>query len=297
MLSDDDLDALVETFVGAAVLAADAGYDFVDVKHCHGYLLHELLSGTERAGRYGGDFEHRTAFFRRVVAGIRSRAPGLAIGVRLSAYDFVPFEPGPRWRGRAGASRSAYSPFGGDGTGIGVDLTETHRFLDLCPNSASGSCAITAGSPYYNPHIQRPAFFPPSRRLHAAERPADRRRPHDRGNRRAGGRAPGPRDRRSGILVPAAVARARGPAGGRGRVARLQSASGGGCSAIRTCPRTCSPAVPLDRRLVCRTFSDCTTAPRNGMVSGCYPLDEFYKARPERVELAAVKKATRRSLR
>lgn len=48
-----------------------------------------------------------------------------------------------------------------------------------------------------------------------------------------------------------------------------------------------------DRRLVCRTFSDCTTAPRAGLVSGCYPLDPFYKARPERVELAAVKRKTR----
>jgi hypothetical protein len=48
--------------------------------------------------------------------------------------------------------------------------------------------------------------------------------------------------------------------------------------------------VPLDRRLVCRTFSDCTTAPRNGLVSGCYPLDPFYKARPERVALASAKR-------
>ena len=48
---------------------------------------------------------------------------------------------------------------------------------------------------------------------------------------------------------------------------------------------------PLDRQRLCRTFSDCTTAPRNGMVSGCYPLDPFYKARPERVEVAAAKRA------
>jgi hypothetical protein len=46
----------------------------------------------------------------------------------------------------------------------------------------------------------------------------------------------------------------------------------------------------LQRKLVCRTFSDCTTAPRNGMVSGCYPLDAFYKERPEFEALAALKK-------
>jgi hypothetical protein len=51
---------------------------------------------------------------------------------------------------------------------------------------------------------------------------------------------------------------------------------------------------PLRRPQLCRTFSDCTTAPRAGLVSGCYPLDPFYKARPERVELAAVKRRNRR---
>ncbi|GAH00005.1 unnamed protein product, partial [marine sediment metagenome] len=37
----------------------------------------------------------------------------------------------------------------------------------------------------------------------------------------------------------------------------------------------------LDRKRLCRTFSDCTTAPRKGMISGCYPLDPYYKERPE----------------
>ena len=46
---------------------------------------------------------------------------------------------------------------------------------------------------------------------------------------------------------------------------------------------------PLARKRVCRTFSDCTTAPRNGMVSGCYPLDPFYKARPERDRVNQIK--------
>ena len=49
------------------------------------------------------------------------------------------------------------------------------------------------------------------------------------------------------------------------------------------------PALPQDhlqgkgmqRKQICRTFSDCTTAPRNGMRSGCYPLDPEYRNRPE----------------
>ena len=49
---------------------------------------------------------------------------------------------------------------------------------------------------------------------------------------------------------------------------------------------------PLDRKRLCRTFSDCTTAPRNGMVSGCYPLDPFYKERPEREQVIQIKQRT-----
>ena len=57
------------------------------------------------------------------------------------------------------------------------------------------------------------------------------------------------------------------------------------------------PDLPADvlagqsmaRKKICRTFSDCTTAPRNGMISGCFPLDPFYKAMPEREQLKAIK--------
>ena len=50
---------------------------------------------------------------------------------------------------------------------------------------------------------------------------------------------------------------------------------------------------PLDRKRLCRTFSDCTTAPRKELPSGCYPLDPFYAARPEAAQLKAVKEALR----
>src|SRR5205085_5626919 len=58
--SDDELDQLVRDFVRAASIAWQAGADFVDIKHCHGYLLHELLSGFTRPGKYGGAFANRT---------------------------------------------------------------------------------------------------------------------------------------------------------------------------------------------------------------------------------------------
>ena len=59
-------------------------------------------------------------------------------------------------------------------------------------------------------------------------------------------------------------------------------------------PKQLMDAIQLgksERKLVCRTFSDCTTAPRNGLASGCYPLDEYYKAKPEYGQLKEIKKA------
>jgi 2,4-dienoyl-CoA reductase-like NADH-dependent reductase (Old Yellow Enzyme family) len=50
----------------------------------------------------------------------------------------------------------------------------------------------------------------------------------------------------------------------------------------------------LDGKRLCRTFSDCTTAPRNGLISGCWPLDPFYRNHPDRVRLAAIKREARR---
>src|SRR5271166_5321964 len=77
LLSDADVARLVDDFVRAACLAQRAGFAFVDVKHCHGYLGHEFLSAVERPGPYGGSLENRTRFLRNVAAGIRAEAPRL----------------------------------------------------------------------------------------------------------------------------------------------------------------------------------------------------------------------------
>src|SRR6266849_5916052 len=95
LLTDDEIGAIVENFHRAGRLAWELGFDFVDIKHCHGYLAHEFLSAHTREGRYGGSFENRTRFLKEVVEGVRSSAPGLQIGVRLSAFDMVPFHADP----------------------------------------------------------------------------------------------------------------------------------------------------------------------------------------------------------
>ncbi len=141
------------------MVAHAAGFAFVDVKACHGYLLHELLSGVDRPGPFGGDLEGRSRFLCRTISGIRDRVPGLAVGVRLSAFALAPHVPGPNGTGVAEAG--VHHAFGGDGTEPeGHD--EVDRLLAVLADLGVGTVCVTAGSPYYCPHAQRPAFFPPS---------------------------------------------------------------------------------------------------------------------------------------
>ncbi|MFA9565362.1 MAG: NADH:flavin oxidoreductase [Acidimicrobiales bacterium] len=293
VLTDDELDRLVDDFVAAAVLAGRAGFDFVDVKACHGYLGHELLTAYDRPGRYGGDLAGRTTFLRSVVGGIRDAAPELAIAVRVSLFDLVPFAPGPEGVGQPAVSGPYRHAFGGDGTGLGIDLTEPHRFLDLLTELGVGLVCITAGSPYYCPHVQRPAYFPPSDGYTPPEDPLV-------GVARLLAATAEVTERHSDLTVVgtgysylqewlpnvAQEVLARGGADliGLGRMVL----------SYPELPADVLAGRPLTTELICRTFSDCTTAPRAGLVSGCYPLDPFYKERPERVELTQAKRRARR---
>src|SRR5207245_5729559 len=95
LLTDGEIRGIIADYIRAAGLAWKLGFQFLDLKHCHGYLGHEFLSACTRDGPYGGSFENRTRFLKEVEQGIRSAAPGLQIGVRLSAFDTVPFRPDP----------------------------------------------------------------------------------------------------------------------------------------------------------------------------------------------------------
>ncbi|MCI0746598.1 MAG: NADH:flavin oxidoreductase, partial [Verrucomicrobia subdivision 3 bacterium] len=95
VLSDSDIEQLIGCYIRAARIASDVGADFVDIKHCHGYLLHEFLAAHTRPGKYGGSFENRTRILREIVSGIRADGNKIDLGVRLSAFDFVPFRPDP----------------------------------------------------------------------------------------------------------------------------------------------------------------------------------------------------------
>jgi len=288
LLTDAEIAGIVEDFHRAARAACDLGFDFVDIKHCHGYLGHEFLSAHTRSGKYGGSFENRTRFLREVVEGIRSSAPGLQIGVRLSAFDTVPYRPDPQSSSPGEMGFGIPEPYAHLipyhwGFGVNqlcpteMDLSETNRLLGLFEELEIRLVNLTAGSPYYNPHIQRPAFYPPSDGYQPPEDPLIGVARHMEMVRQLKSQFP------ELILVGTAysylqdflpyVAQAVLREGwvdfvGMGRMilsypGLLLDASEG---------RT------IQHRIVCRTFSDCTTAPRKGLPSGCYPLDEHYKA-------------------
>ena len=296
VFSDVELADLVQDYVAAARFAAGAGYDFVDVKCCHGYLLHEFLSAHTRSGPYGGSFENRTRLFREIVAAIRRDVPGLYLGVRLSCFDFVPFaHPGPNQGARGvpvdfrphlpwryGFGNNPDSP-------LEIDLAEPIAFLRLCRDLGVAILNVTAACPYYNPHLMRPAMFPPSDGY------------------------PPPEDPLVGCArlldVAARLKRAVPEVAVVGTgytylqeylpyVAQAQIRLGhvdlvGLGRMLLTYPELPHHVLtgrPLERKRICRTFSECTTGPRNRMVSGCFPLDPFYKARPEAETIKALKK-------
>ncbi len=295
LISDAQLDDLIGDFVRAAVRAQAIGFDFVDIKHCHGYIGHELLSAHTRPGRYGGSFENRTRFLREIVHGIRREAPGLLIGVRLSAFDFPPFRaPTPGGIGQPllpdNESRYPYA-FGGDPCcPLTIQLDETVQFLALLEALDVKLVCLTAGSPYYNPHIQRPALFPPSDGYALPEDPlisvtrqiqtvATLKKHFP--NLTLVGSAYSYLQEWLPHVAQYVVRTGMADFVGLGRI----------ILSYPEFPADVLAGRPLDRRRICRTFSDCTTAPRHGMVSGCYPLDARYKSRPEAAQLQALKNA------
>ena len=300
--TDSEVERLVEDYVEAARIAWEVGADFVDIKHCHGYLLHEFLSAFTRPGKYGGSFENRTRLLCDIIAAIRASGNSIDIGVRLSAFDSVPFRP-DRCRSQPGkpgpgisVDFAAFLPYR---YGFGVnqqhpveyDLTETFQFLDLCAQLGVKLVNLSAGSPYYNPHIQRPAAYPPSDGYQPPEDPLVGvarqvnvvRQLKMRASRRLVliGTAYSYLQEYMPHVAQYVVRHGWADVIGIGRI-------------VLSYPTILADAIEqgtIAAKSICRTFSDCTTAPRNGLVSGCYPLDRYYAAKPEAQQLKAIKRS------
>ncbi len=293
VLSDADVRGIVEDFCNAAILAQDTGFDFVDIKHCHGYLGHEFLSAHTREGDFGGSFENRTRFLREIVQGIHAVAPRLLIGVRVSAFDTIPFHRDTTTMKGVPETVSELLPYRW-GFGVNVenptepDLREPIEFIRLLSELAVKLVNISAGSPYYNPHVQRPALYPPSDGYLPPEDPllgvarqmgVTRTLKQQFPEMIIVGSAYSYLQEFLPHVAHAAVREGWTDCVGLGRMILTY------------------PPLPIDviegrkllRKSICRTFSDCTTAPRAGLPSGCYPLDPHYKRSENAVRLKEAK--------
>jgi 2,4-dienoyl-CoA reductase (NADPH2) len=157
IVGDEALDRLEDTFVDAAGYAADAGFDGVDIKACHGYLVSELLGAFRRAGsRYGGTFDNRTRFLREIVARIRGEYPDLIVTSRFSAWDAIPHPYG----------------FGcGDGDPPRETMAEP---IELARRLVALGCpllSVSIGNPHHAPHYGRPYNTPTRGCKRAPEHP------------------------------------------------------------------------------------------------------------------------------
>ncbi len=153
VVSDEYLDALREKFYEAAQLAYEAGFDGVDVKACHRYLMSELLSAYTREGKYGGSYENRTRLFKDVISDIKSGIAdktGFIIGSRFASYDGIDYPYG------FGVNHEDYRI---------PDTTEPIQLLKEANQLGVSLVNITMGTPYYNPHVNRPysdgGYVPP----------------------------------------------------------------------------------------------------------------------------------------
>lgn len=160
IVTDEYLDRVGENLVKSAVMAEEVGFDGVDIKCCHRYLLCELLSAYNRAGKYGGNYENRTRLLREGVRGaVQSCSDKFIVSTRMNAYDGFPHPYG----------------FGvNPGEDITPDWTEAIRLVGDLVEEGVPLINITMGNPYFNPHVNRPynrgGYIPPEEPLQGVNR-------------------------------------------------------------------------------------------------------------------------------
>jgi 2,4-dienoyl-CoA reductase-like NADH-dependent reductase (Old Yellow Enzyme family) len=205
-------------------------------------------------------------------------------------FDMSPFTPGPSGVGEPQADAAYESAFGLSRPEGSPSIDDADALLSVFERLGIRWLCTTAGSPYYNPHIQRPALFPPSDGYQPPEDPvvgvarqidATARLKARHPNMTFVGSAYSYLQEWLPNVAQAAVRTGAVDAVGLGRL----------MLSYPHFPADVLAGRPLQIRLLCRTFSDCTTAPRNGLVSGCYPLDKTYIARPEAKQLKVIKAA------
>src|ERR1051325_9243440 len=165
LVSDAYLERLEDAYVTAAKLAVEAGFDFIDLKQCHRYLLSELLASHTQDGHYGGSFENRTRFIRNIIGKIRAHVPAAVLTSRINVFDGVPYMKDPQ-TGLGVPRPGIVTPYRGS---FGVtpinpfepELTEPKKLIGLIRDLGVVLLNVSMGNPYSNPHIGRPADTPP----------------------------------------------------------------------------------------------------------------------------------------
>ena len=159
LITDSELDELQGKYIVAAKLAQKCGYDAIDVKSCHGYLLHEILTAHTRQGsKYGGSFENRTRFLTELIKKIKKEVPGIIITTRVNIYDAIPFPYG--W----GVSKKRSCE---------PDLKEPLALIQILKKLGIKIINIAIGNPYYNPHIERPYDSSPTEKIYNEKHPLE----------------------------------------------------------------------------------------------------------------------------
>jgi 2,4-dienoyl-CoA reductase-like NADH-dependent reductase (Old Yellow Enzyme family) len=174
LLDDDYLTRLIDHYVTAAKRVHQIGYQFIDLKQCHRYLLNELLASKTRPGPYGGSLENRTRLARMVIERIRAEVPGLVIASRLNVFDSIP------WRNCAGSDEGepcTWTPPVRTSWGTSEadpftpDLTEPLMWIGEMARLGVALLNVSLGNPYASPHLIRPFEYPPPDGYQTPEHP------------------------------------------------------------------------------------------------------------------------------
>jgi 2,4-dienoyl-CoA reductase-like NADH-dependent reductase (Old Yellow Enzyme family) len=141
-VSDAYLDGVPAMYEKSARLAAEAGFDGVDIKACHRYLVSELLAAFTRGGAYGGSFENRTRLITDIFRAVRKYAsPDFILASRLGVSDVIEYPYG----------------FGVDKDDKWIpDFSEPIRLLNVLRGIGLSLVNVTMGTPYYNADVNKP---------------------------------------------------------------------------------------------------------------------------------------------
>lgn len=92
VMSEEDIETAIESFVLAARRLKEAGFDGLEINGSHGYLVNQFLSGytNRRTDRWGGSTANRFRFLDQVVRRtLAATGPGFPVTVKLNGCDYM----------------------------------------------------------------------------------------------------------------------------------------------------------------------------------------------------------------